>query len=261
MTAILFFAQRASAAVLAFFVSVHLATILYAVRGGLTAGEVLARTRGNDWFLGFYVLFVLAVSVHAPIGLRNVLREWTPLAGPLAHVALALFALLLLLLGFRPRLPSICRRRRCCDDARLAQAAGLCRSAAAPARRHRACDFPAAAFLGAVRRAQRRRLPRQVPEITDSRWSNSPRAASSSRSRCTWRWGCACSPSNSCRCASAPASRSRSVWRRLSPSARCSPSMWSSYTSRMNGRSAFGSISTAAPFGIACRDVAVEAEA
>ena len=47
MTAILFLAQRASAAVLAFFVTVHLATILYAVRGGLTAGEVLARTRDN----------------------------------------------------------------------------------------------------------------------------------------------------------------------------------------------------------------------
>ena len=55
MTAILFIAQRASAAVLAFFVTVHLATILYAVRGGLTAGEVLARTRDNHWFFAFYV--------------------------------------------------------------------------------------------------------------------------------------------------------------------------------------------------------------
>ena len=45
MTAILFIAQRASAAVLAFAVTVHLATILYAVRGGLTAGEVSTVTR------------------------------------------------------------------------------------------------------------------------------------------------------------------------------------------------------------------------
>ena len=81
MTAILFIAQRASAAVLAFAVTVHLATILYAVRGGLTAGEVLARTRDNHWFFAFYVLFVIAVAVHAPIGLRNVLREWTPAFG------------------------------------------------------------------------------------------------------------------------------------------------------------------------------------
>ena len=101
MTAILFIAQRASAAVLAFFVTVHLATILYAVRGGLTAGEVLARTRDNHWFFAFYVMFVLAVAVHAPIGLRNVLHEWTPWRGRSLDVALAAFALLLLAMGFR----------------------------------------------------------------------------------------------------------------------------------------------------------------
>jgi fumarate reductase subunit C len=101
MTAILFIAQRLSAMVLAFFVTVHLATILYAVRGGLTAGEVLARTRDNHWFFAFYILFVLAVAVHAPIGLRNVLREWTPWHGRSLDIALALFAILLLVMGFR----------------------------------------------------------------------------------------------------------------------------------------------------------------
>ena len=101
MTAWMFLLQRASAAVLAFAVSVHLATILYAVRGGLTAGEVLARTRGNGWFLAFYLVFVLAVTLHAPIGLRNVLREWTPWRGRSLDVALALFALVLLGLGVR----------------------------------------------------------------------------------------------------------------------------------------------------------------
>jgi fumarate reductase subunit C len=98
---ILFLAQRASAFVLAFAVAVHLATILYAVRGGLTAGEILARTHGNMAFLAFYSLFVLAVAVHAPIGLRNVLREWTPWRGRSLDIALALFAVLLLALGFR----------------------------------------------------------------------------------------------------------------------------------------------------------------
>jgi fumarate reductase subunit C len=101
MTAILFIAQRASAAVLAFAVTVHLATILYAVRGGLTAGEVLARTRDNQWFFAVYVLLVLAVAVHAPIGLRNVISEWTPWRGRSLDIALALFALVLLLMGFR----------------------------------------------------------------------------------------------------------------------------------------------------------------
>ena len=76
MTALLFLIQRASAVVLALAVGVHLATIIYAVRGGLTAGEILERTQGNAAYLAFYGLFVVAVAVHAPIGLRNVLREW-----------------------------------------------------------------------------------------------------------------------------------------------------------------------------------------
>lgn len=101
MTAILFIVQRASAAVLAFLVSIHLATIIYAIRGGLTAGEVLARTHGNDLFLAFYLLFVVTVSAHAPIGLRNVLREWTRWHGRSLDVALALFALLLAFMGIR----------------------------------------------------------------------------------------------------------------------------------------------------------------
>jgi fumarate reductase subunit C len=101
MTAVLFLAQRASAAVLAFAAVVHLATIIYAVRGGLTAAEVLGRTRGNGWFLAFYALFVAAVAVHAPIGLRNILSEWTPWRGMAADLAACAFALLLLLLGLR----------------------------------------------------------------------------------------------------------------------------------------------------------------
>jgi fumarate reductase subunit C len=97
----LFVAQRLSAFVLAFAVAIHLATILYAVRGGLTAAEVLGRTRGNGLFLALYVVFVIAVTVHAPIGLRNVLREWTAWRGRSLDVALTLFALVLLALGLR----------------------------------------------------------------------------------------------------------------------------------------------------------------
>ena len=101
MTAALFLVQRVSAMVLAFAVSVHLLTILYAVRGGLTAGEILARTRENGWFLAFYIVFVAAVAVHAPIGLRNILREWTSWRGRSLDMVLAVFALLLLGLGLR----------------------------------------------------------------------------------------------------------------------------------------------------------------
>ena len=72
----LWLAQRASAAVLAVCVTVHLVTIVYAVRGGLTAAEIFARTRGSVSWLAFYTVFVFAVAVHAPIGMRPVLTEW-----------------------------------------------------------------------------------------------------------------------------------------------------------------------------------------
>jgi fumarate reductase subunit C len=101
VTAALFMAQRLSAAVLAFAVAVHLATIIYAARAGMTAADVLGRTHGNKAFLILYLVFVVAVAVHAPIGLRNVLREWTAWRGRSLDVALAAFALLLLALGLR----------------------------------------------------------------------------------------------------------------------------------------------------------------
>ena len=101
MTAALFLAQRVTAVVLAIAVAVHLATILYAVRGGLTAADILARTHGNVVFMLFYAVFVIAVAVHAPLGLRNVLREWTPWRDRTLDAALALFSVLLLALGMR----------------------------------------------------------------------------------------------------------------------------------------------------------------
>lgn len=101
MTAALFAAQRVTAFVLAVAVAVHLGTILYATRGGLTAADILARTRGNVLFLIFYATFVVAVAIHAPIGLRNVLREWTAWRGRALDFALALFSILLLILGLR----------------------------------------------------------------------------------------------------------------------------------------------------------------
>ena len=61
--------------VLAICVCVHLVTVIYAVRNGLSAAEILGRTRGNAGWAAFYALFVLAMAVHAPIGLRNVLSE------------------------------------------------------------------------------------------------------------------------------------------------------------------------------------------
>lgn len=79
----------------------HLATVIYAVQGGLSAAEILGRTRGNGGWLAFYALFVLAVSVHAPIGLRAVLAEWLKWRGLSRDLLLLAFGLLLAGLGLR----------------------------------------------------------------------------------------------------------------------------------------------------------------
>ena len=98
---LLWLGQRASAVVLALCVLVHLCTIVYAVRGGLSAAEILARTRGSTAWLGFYTLFVLAVSVHAPIGLRSILSEWLGWRGASRDWVLLAFAVVLALSGMR----------------------------------------------------------------------------------------------------------------------------------------------------------------
>jgi len=97
----LFALQRFSAMLLAPLVVVHLGLILYAVRGGLTADEILGRTQDSIGWGVFYGLFVLAVSVHAPIGVRNVLKEWTAWRGRSLDLAMLLLAAVLLLLGLR----------------------------------------------------------------------------------------------------------------------------------------------------------------
>ena len=98
---LLWMAQRASAAMLALCVLVHLATLIYAVQGGLSAAEILGRTRGNIAWLGFYSLFVLAIVVHVPIGLRAVLGEWLRWRGASRDVALFLAAALVGWSGMR----------------------------------------------------------------------------------------------------------------------------------------------------------------
>jgi fumarate reductase subunit C len=94
-------AQRASAALLAICVLVHLVTIIYAVRNGLTAAEILSRTSGSVAWTIFYAAFVAAVAVHAPIGLRNVLTENLRWRGRSLDIAMLALALTLALWGWR----------------------------------------------------------------------------------------------------------------------------------------------------------------
>ena len=98
---LLWTAQRVSAFVLAVCVIVHLVTIIYAVRNGLSAAEILGRTRGNVAWAAFYALFVAAVAVHAPIGLRNFLSETFNWRGSGLNITVMVVALMLAMWGFR----------------------------------------------------------------------------------------------------------------------------------------------------------------
>ena len=93
-------AQRISAMALGVCVIVHLITIIYAVRNGLSAAEILGRTRGSFAWGSFYALFVAAVAIHAPIGVRNICAEmgWR---GRGVDILIFVLALTLAMWGFR----------------------------------------------------------------------------------------------------------------------------------------------------------------
>jgi len=93
--------QRGTAALMVPLVAVHLAVIFYATRQGFSAADILSRTRGSIAWGAYYGLFVAAVSIHAAIGVRNVLAEWSPLTDRRAGQLAVAFGLLLAALGFR----------------------------------------------------------------------------------------------------------------------------------------------------------------
>lgn len=93
--------QRLTALVLAPMVIIHLVLILIAVRDGLTAAEILGRTQGSAGWALFYGGFVVMASIHAPIGLRNILVEWSILPRGVVNALMLAFGCLLLGLGMR----------------------------------------------------------------------------------------------------------------------------------------------------------------
>lgn len=92
--------QRATAALMAVLVPIHLAVIFYATRQQLTAADILSRTHGSALCASYYGLFVAAASIHASIGVRNILTEWSPLDDRGAGWCATVFGILLALLGF-----------------------------------------------------------------------------------------------------------------------------------------------------------------
>jgi len=97
----LYLLQRLTAALMVPLIAAHLATIIYASHNGLSAVEILGRTRGSLGWAAFYGLFVLLASVHGAIGVRAVAADWTPLRGRALDVLMSVFGLVLFLLGAR----------------------------------------------------------------------------------------------------------------------------------------------------------------
>ena len=100
MNARLYIWQRATAALMAPLVLVHSAVIFYATRAGLSAADILSRTHDSIAWAVFYSVFVAAASIHASIGVRNVLTEWSPLNDRGAGWCAVLLGVMLALLGF-----------------------------------------------------------------------------------------------------------------------------------------------------------------
>lgn len=97
----LYMLQRITALLMAPLVLGHLAVMIYAIQGGLSAAEILGRTQGSVlWFL-FYGLFVVAVAIHGAIGLRVVAYEWGGLRGRSLDLAMWLIGIGLFALGAR----------------------------------------------------------------------------------------------------------------------------------------------------------------
>lgn len=91
--------QRLSAVILAICSITHLIIIINAVKGGLTAAEIIDRVGAStEWFI-FYSTFIIAASIHAPIGIRTVLRESTNASNIKITVIIYSFGLLLVGLG------------------------------------------------------------------------------------------------------------------------------------------------------------------
>jgi fumarate reductase subunit C len=97
----LYVLQRATALVMVPLILGHIAIIFYASRNGVSAGDILSRTRGSlGWGL-YYTVFVLAAAIHGAIGVRGIAMEWARLKGRQLDLLMWGFGLLLAGLGLR----------------------------------------------------------------------------------------------------------------------------------------------------------------
>lgn len=101
MTLRLYVLQRLTAALMVPLIVGHLVVIFYATANGLSAAEILGRTRGSVGWALFYGVFVILAAVHGAIGVRGVLREWTSLRPGTLDAVMWGVGVLILGLGLR----------------------------------------------------------------------------------------------------------------------------------------------------------------
>ena len=97
----LYLLQRITAMIMAPLVMLHLGVMIVAIQGGLDSAEILSRTQGSLFWGGVYGVFVLAVSIHAAIGVRVVLFEWLEIKDMRLNFLSWLLFVLLFLMGMR----------------------------------------------------------------------------------------------------------------------------------------------------------------
>jgi fumarate reductase subunit C len=97
----LYILQRATAMLMVPLIIAHVVVIFYATRRGLSAAEILSRTRGSVAWAAYYGLFVMAAAIHAGIGVRTVAIEWSGLRPRSADAVMWGTGLALLVLGLR----------------------------------------------------------------------------------------------------------------------------------------------------------------
>ena len=95
-----FFTQRATGALLSLLLAIHLVTIIYATRGGITVAEISQRLQQNWLWQYMYLVFIAVAVTHAAIGLRNICVETLPARKFLVSVFVTLYTVISVWLGF-----------------------------------------------------------------------------------------------------------------------------------------------------------------
>jgi len=99
MQSLLQFMQKFSAAIMIPLIVGHIGLTLYARQAGLSATQILDRIEGHVGWITFYSLLVVAVAIHGPIGVRNIINSWTRWRGLSLDLAVSLLSGVLLFLG------------------------------------------------------------------------------------------------------------------------------------------------------------------